>query len=86
MNSRPNKIKYIPNNNKNRIASSTSPSYKYLTTNTNKDNKNQKFNNSLNKSHEKCHSNQQFNNISNFQTYINFSKKKKFFNSKLYFI
>ena len=35
MNSRPNKIKYIPNNNKNRIASSTSPSYKYLTTNTN---------------------------------------------------
>jgi hypothetical protein len=76
MNSRPNKIKYIPNNNKNRIASSTSPSYKYLTTNTNKDNKNQKFNNSLNKSHEKCHSNQQFNNISNFQTYINFSKKK----------
>ena len=76
MNSRPNKIKYIPNNNKNRIASSTSPSYKYLTTNTNKDNKNQKFNNSLNKSHEKCHSNQQFNNISNFKTYINFSKKK----------
>ena len=73
--SRTNKIKYIPNNNnKNRIANSTSPSFKYLSTNSNKVH-NQKYNNNpLNKSHEKYMSNHHLN-ISNFKTFVNFSKK-----------
>ena len=73
--SRSNKIKYIPNNNnKNRIANSTSPSFKYLSTNSNKVH-NQKYNNNpLNKSHEKYMSNHHLN-ISNFKTFVNFSKK-----------
>ena len=75
MNTRPNKIKYIPNNNnKNRIANSTSPSFKYLTTNSNKDHSQKYNNNSLNKSHEKYNSNHHLN-ISNFKSFVNFSKK-----------
>ena len=72
---RPNKIKYIPNNNnKNRIANSTSPSFKYLTTNSNKEHSQKYNNNSLNKSHEKYNSNHHLN-ISNFKSFVNFSKK-----------
>ena len=73
---RPNKIKYIPNNNnKNRISNSTSPSFKYLTTNSNKEHSQKYNNNSLNKSHEKYNSNHHLN-ISNFKTFVNFTKKK----------
>ena len=63
MNSKSNKIKYNPNLSKNKLKTSVSPSYKFLSLNHKKDKINEPSNH-LNKSYEKF-SSKHLNNLSN---------------------